>query len=96
MYLIDREFFSFPKEILGAGRVSGQNPGPYFMRQGPTEMAVTGQAVASRPFRTNPNFLFGEILILGKFEAWNGPLFTSMSFSPRNIKFYKQYNTTMN
>ena len=47
----------------------GQNQGPYFMRQGPTEMAVTGQAVASRPFRTNPNFLFGQILILGKFEA---------------------------
>ena len=83
--------FHFQKKSWEQVKFLGQNPGPYFMRQGPTEMAVTGQAVASRPFRRNPNFLFGEILILGKFEAWNGPLFTSMSVSPRNNK----YNTTI-
>ena len=67
--LLIENSFHFQKKSWEQIKFLGQNPGADFMRQGPTEMAVTGQAVASRPFRTNPNFLFGEILILGKFEA---------------------------
>ena len=68
IWLIENSFH-FQKKSWEQVEFLGQNPGLYFMRQGPTEMAVTGQALASRPFRTNPNFLFGQILILGKFEA---------------------------